>query len=451
MLAVSSSGSRVRPSPKLAPLLLAQICGDWRAVAISIPELWNSIHLNFLPRVRYDGILVPAPVTVVQLSDSWFTRAAGLPLSITIYSDLVPLPEGLIALIVAKSPQWGRLELQILPADLAAFDHPGPFPMLQTVAINTGNVRDLRWNRNMACCAPNLQALRLGPRLWRAFRLEMAPGPLASVTALDFCLDGVTVSPDFFTPLGHFPNLRLLNISSRLIRYTDLCFVVAIPLVETLLVKHSPILLNHLQLPTLRHLDVLLFEDMDTTYITSFLTRSACILTHLTLRAPGGDRWCEYFRLPETPCNLSLLLECLKAVPLVVNMSLTGDEALYSIFHRGDILPRLHTLRITSWPSTTVHTAFLAVLRARPALHSAALHLFHYVGEVTPPPNDNVLADLSTHAAGGTHVNLTAQSVGRNWMEFEVNTEECENAEGYDVLAPGCPLPPTFAPFRSKC
>ncbi|KAJ7830478.1 hypothetical protein B0H13DRAFT_1503947, partial [Mycena leptocephala] len=31
---------RVHPSPKVAPLLLAQICRQWRAVALATPELW---------------------------------------------------------------------------------------------------------------------------------------------------------------------------------------------------------------------------------------------------------------------------------------------------------------------------------------------------------------------------------------------------------------------------
>ncbi|KAJ6566244.1 hypothetical protein B0H19DRAFT_870849, partial [Mycena capillaripes] len=31
---------RVRPSRKCAPLLLAQICGHWRSIAIATPELW---------------------------------------------------------------------------------------------------------------------------------------------------------------------------------------------------------------------------------------------------------------------------------------------------------------------------------------------------------------------------------------------------------------------------
>ncbi|KAJ7875737.1 hypothetical protein B0H14DRAFT_2267486, partial [Mycena olivaceomarginata] len=34
------SHARVRPSPVTAPLLLAQICGDWRRIALSSCELW---------------------------------------------------------------------------------------------------------------------------------------------------------------------------------------------------------------------------------------------------------------------------------------------------------------------------------------------------------------------------------------------------------------------------
>ncbi|KAJ7115355.1 hypothetical protein C8R44DRAFT_538360, partial [Mycena epipterygia] len=31
---------RVRPSPRAAPLLLAQICSDWRQIALETKQLW---------------------------------------------------------------------------------------------------------------------------------------------------------------------------------------------------------------------------------------------------------------------------------------------------------------------------------------------------------------------------------------------------------------------------
>ncbi|KAJ6580812.1 hypothetical protein B0H19DRAFT_848339, partial [Mycena capillaripes] len=37
---LSSDAVRVQPNPATAPLLLAQVCSQWRAIAFSLPELW---------------------------------------------------------------------------------------------------------------------------------------------------------------------------------------------------------------------------------------------------------------------------------------------------------------------------------------------------------------------------------------------------------------------------
>jgi hypothetical protein len=119
---------RVLPSDKTAPLLLAQICSHWRAIALSIPQLWNSIFLDFTHGARYDGIsalfgLDSYPIRgIVALVEGWFARAGELPLSITVDTDPrrpssrnppIVLPHDLLSLIIGKSAQWGRIELSI--------------------------------------------------------------------------------------------------------------------------------------------------------------------------------------------------------------------------------------------------------------------------------------------------------------------------------------------------
>ncbi|KAF8171230.1 hypothetical protein K438DRAFT_2024114 [Mycena galopus ATCC 62051] len=108
----------ISPSPKTAPFLLSQICSHWRSTALSVPHLWNSIFLDFEhgPDERYDGISAlfgaetyPLRGSVVALADSWFTRAAGLPLSSTIrcLDPTVLFPHNLIGLIVSNDSSLG--------------------------------------------------------------------------------------------------------------------------------------------------------------------------------------------------------------------------------------------------------------------------------------------------------------------------------------------------------
>ncbi|KAJ7142882.1 hypothetical protein C8R44DRAFT_761344 [Mycena epipterygia] len=41
------SHGRVRPSAHTPPLTLAQLCSQWRDIALSTPELWSAIDLDF--------------------------------------------------------------------------------------------------------------------------------------------------------------------------------------------------------------------------------------------------------------------------------------------------------------------------------------------------------------------------------------------------------------------
>ncbi|KAJ7187195.1 hypothetical protein C8R46DRAFT_879945, partial [Mycena filopes] len=65
------SHGRVRPSPQTAPLLLAQVCGHWREVALATTELWSSFDLAS----AYPGSF--------RLLESWISRAKRSPLSLT--------------------------------------------------------------------------------------------------------------------------------------------------------------------------------------------------------------------------------------------------------------------------------------------------------------------------------------------------------------------------------
>ncbi|KAJ7191779.1 hypothetical protein GGX14DRAFT_380761, partial [Mycena pura] len=124
---------RVRPNPKTGPLLVAQICRHWRAVALSFPALWASIVLEF-----HSSIAEPVINRRTALVGLWLSRASRSPLSITINASLPGrLPAGICSLIKSLSAQWGRLELTIPAPDfLELCEVAGPFPHLQVVAIN---------------------------------------------------------------------------------------------------------------------------------------------------------------------------------------------------------------------------------------------------------------------------------------------------------------------------
>ncbi|KAJ6507575.1 hypothetical protein DFH09DRAFT_277392, partial [Mycena vulgaris] len=102
---------RVRPGRKRAPLQLAQVCSQWRAVALGTPELWSSIYLEFPTGGPYDGLPIlfglPDAEPVVdhtgELLELWLTRAANHTVSVTlICTDRnICLPENVLSILSA--------------------------------------------------------------------------------------------------------------------------------------------------------------------------------------------------------------------------------------------------------------------------------------------------------------------------------------------------------------
>ncbi|KAG7451303.1 uncharacterized protein BT62DRAFT_926978 [Guyanagaster necrorhizus] len=68
-------GSYIIPKSRSAPLLLTQVCGSWRRLALSIPQLWSSISVEVtVQRCR-------PPLPLIEL---WLQRSMTQPLSFAI-------------------------------------------------------------------------------------------------------------------------------------------------------------------------------------------------------------------------------------------------------------------------------------------------------------------------------------------------------------------------------
>ncbi|KAJ7112486.1 hypothetical protein C8R44DRAFT_741574 [Mycena epipterygia] len=209
---------RVRPTRKRAPLQLAQICSQWRAVAPSTPKLWSSIYLEFPAGGPYDGIPmllgIPGAEAVqdhtCDLLKLWLARAADYPLSITLICA-----DGLLDVIAQHSAHWARIELKLAKADFLDFNRiPGPFPALRTLGISITDYHGKFPVVNAFRDAPDLRALNGLDQLSR-----LTPGPnFELLPASLITLQTVEISPntpleDFLRILNHFP--RLLHLAIR--------------------------------------------------------------------------------------------------------------------------------------------------------------------------------------------------------------------------------------------
>ncbi|KAJ6532252.1 hypothetical protein DFH09DRAFT_1092917 [Mycena vulgaris] len=98
------------PNSSEAPLLLSQICREWRSIAISTPRLWVDLHLD-LEYLQWDEEEDLEAVIV-----EWFSRAGSCPLSFSVRgcSGLEQFEsEAIRNTLLCYAPQLQRIALQL--------------------------------------------------------------------------------------------------------------------------------------------------------------------------------------------------------------------------------------------------------------------------------------------------------------------------------------------------
>ncbi|KAJ6548646.1 hypothetical protein B0H19DRAFT_1299525 [Mycena capillaripes] len=403
---------RVQPHRNRAPLHLAQICSQWRAVALGTPHLWSSIYLEFYENRAYDGI----PVLLGELDanssedhtpallDLWFTRAAGYPLSISlICSKHIYLSQALLGVLAAHAAHWGRIELAISMVDFLQLNETsGPFPLLQSLAIQITD-RSKPFSDvyvNTIYNSPNLKALQL---LDQFFTLT-SPHDLAAMprtlTALQIADPLGSRSP--FESLNQifecFPNLQKWEHPQAI--STPQMFVT---LTRTHIIR---VIIHRHPLPRTSSSDIM--GSGPSPYLIAFLSRSGGQLTHLTLDL-------EYLEHKGPSACLSALPPLPTLVTLELMLPVGGTPRAssaihYTVLRRTDFLPHLHALIVTDTARADTYAPFVALLQLRPTLLHAELHLWSKHSDVRhrlPPPGPSVVADLASLAAEGRSVRVT--------------------------------------------
>ena len=92
-----------------APILLTQICRDWRSIALSTPQLWSRLYIPALPvtRVPEGERRMEALTEEVQ---RWLRLSDPYPLAITLPATGLSHPP-LLDSIIQSSRRWQQLEL----------------------------------------------------------------------------------------------------------------------------------------------------------------------------------------------------------------------------------------------------------------------------------------------------------------------------------------------------
>ncbi|KAF7364804.1 hypothetical protein MVEN_00350500 [Mycena venus] len=173
-------------SAQEAPLLLGRICSSWRAIALSTPRLWSSIHIaephDTIPQHVREGCL--------QLVKTWLARSGGLPLSISFHRFTSSGPSPFFDTIESFAPRWkhislsGQTRIQLTRADV---------PMLQSIEILDYAGGDDPPETHDFFCGVGVRKISIGTHL-DPIRLAL---PLSQLTSLSLNrpLDPYSVLP----------------------------------------------------------------------------------------------------------------------------------------------------------------------------------------------------------------------------------------------------------------
>ncbi|KAJ7149184.1 hypothetical protein C8R43DRAFT_1236534 [Mycena crocata] len=156
---------------RLSPLLLCQICRNWRQIARSTPKLWRAIQIHT------DSPTIGNKNTLAVV-DQWLSRARACPLS---FSLKCLWPE-VLQIFVTYCAQWHDVEIEV-PFDFFPMID-GEMSLLQRLSIGPSDI-PYEHDTPVTVCdrAPGLTHVMLSD----CFTPAVCHLPWAQITHLDAC------------------------------------------------------------------------------------------------------------------------------------------------------------------------------------------------------------------------------------------------------------------------
>ncbi|KAF8211063.1 hypothetical protein K438DRAFT_1808733 [Mycena galopus ATCC 62051] len=332
------SSGRVIPRARTPPLLLAQVCSKWRAIAFSVPELWNSVQ----PR--------RVSTNTIRLLELWFDRAGILPISISLNSQL--LPPGFHSWASSHSHKWEHVSLVLSDVELTGLRWMKVSALKTLVIGRADSVSQLIATVESFKMAPQLREVTLlrglGPSI-----IELPWGQLTTLSGTDFtvreCVDVLRSAPQLMHCTFNIRSDAAGYTMQRKLKHSGLRQL-------TLQYGKGHIdLLRRLELPSLTRIQLSL--ERSTENVTSFVEFGAQspLLQHLSVDAEA------------LPSDQSL--RCLNATPAVTILDLHSFHLATAKIWRAltledtrICLPALTHLRMTDEGMHLDAAAFVALV-----------------------------------------------------------------------------------------
>ncbi|KAJ7646526.1 hypothetical protein FB45DRAFT_890684 [Roridomyces roridus] len=212
-----------------APLLVSRICSSWRAIALTTPELWASLHISAI-------FVLEDPERRIPAISQWLQRSGSCPISLSLafmgrvgpqglkmmnnFDNWRGLQAALMECLADSAHRWGRLDIWDLTLGVA---HP-LLAMIQASysarSADTSALRQLGISRG-----PNLRRMNI-------WRLDINPDDAEQPQLDVFLLDLPFFSKNFTHlhiestgPSGGLSPIEVLNLLSRCPRLVSFTFM----------------------------------------------------------------------------------------------------------------------------------------------------------------------------------------------------------------------------------
>lgn len=261
-----------RADPRVAPLLLGQVCRSWRYLLFSLPCLWSTLQLDLPSGSKDWEALVQSKSLSMHV---WLSRSKALPISLFLNhpkGSLIPW-HALMHLdkeILTLSCRLKHLSLHFSSRSLSCLltFTQSPLPYLEHLELQNANT--LPTNENpppiVLHSAPNLKSLSLS---WCTLDLAGFQIPWAQLQHLNLEYDASSfwnpVHSDYLQTLASCPNLTTLCLGiGAPINDVDPAHVVPVTLPHVHTFKSSIYVqtqylcsfFDALRMPQLRHFDI---------------------------------------------------------------------------------------------------------------------------------------------------------------------------------------------------
>ncbi|KAF7335155.1 F-box domain-containing protein [Mycena sanguinolenta] len=339
-----------QPSPLSAPLLLAQICRQWRDIAIASPGLWQSI-----------GLIDTRSVGVFE---TWLARSGNHPLNLSLNCVDPERAASLIDVCIPHAHRWQDIHLALPVGLLMRLKLQLPMPLLSKISLS---LRGPFSREQLEEGAPDDPILLPNAPILREADIGTYPDlrfelPWAQLTGLTLaksdiaeCFAILKMCPDLVTldvstigpppaPIDTHP-LVLANLRSFTCA-TDFC-----PVIERLWLP---------RLTSLHIRETVAADTAHTTHLQALIAQSAPPIQRLILALKYPSSETLERTLDAVPNSLRVLeLHCGNATHVA--------PLLAALRHRG-VLPELTNLAITGGRVfDDDYDAFPALLETRAA------------------------------------------------------------------------------------